>query len=96
MIPKLPLHSPRWRDLDRVTVAGTGGLPVLAATTLDGGRTVLVAGSRLGHGLRIWEPETGTVQHIALDVAVTSLATAGPNVIVGHAGGVLGLSLTRR
>jgi WD40 repeat protein len=75
---------------------GTAGLPVLAGTTLDGGRTVLVTGSKLGHRLRVWEPETGTVQHIALDVAVTCLATAGRDLIVGHGGGVLGLPLTRQ
>lgn len=75
---------------------GTAGLPVIAATSLHDGRTVLVAGSRHGHTLRVWEPETGAVRHIALDVAVTCLATAGPHLIVGHDRGVLGLPLVGR
>ena len=75
---------------------GTAGLPVLTATTPHGGRTVLVTGTRHGHRLRIWEPETGAVGHIALDVALTCLATAGPDVIVGHDRGVLRLALTRQ
>ncbi|MFE2970848.1 WD40 repeat domain-containing protein [Streptomyces sp. NPDC059340] len=75
---------------------GTAGLPVMAATTLHGGRSVLVTGSRLGRRLRVWEPETGTVRHIALEVALTSLAAAGLDLIVGHDRGVLGLPLTRR
>ena len=75
---------------------GTGGLPAMTATMLHGGRTVLAAGSRHGHRLRIWEPETGAVQHIALDVAVTCLATAGPDLIVGHDCGVLRLPLARQ
>lgn len=75
---------------------GTAGLQALTATVLNGDRTVLVTGSRLGHRLRIWEPATGTVRHLALDVAVTCLATAGADVVVGHGGGVLRLPLTQR
>ncbi|MEU2771372.1 hypothetical protein ABZ646_00220 [Streptomyces sp. NPDC007162] len=74
---------------------GTAGLPVVTATTLPDGRRVLAVGSSLGR-LRIWEPETGTVQHIALDLAPTCLATAGPGLIVGHARGAVGLPLTGR
>ncbi|MEU3781379.1 hypothetical protein [Streptomyces sp900129855] len=74
----------------------TAGLPVITATTLHGGRTVLVAGTRHGHRLRVWEPETGAVGHIALDVTLTSVATAGPDLIVGHDRGVLSLPLTRQ
>ncbi|MET7651422.1 MULTISPECIES: hypothetical protein [unclassified Streptomyces] len=73
---------------------GTAGLPVITATTLHGGRTVLVTGSEHRDRLRVWAPETGAVQHIALDVAVTCLATAGPDLIVGHDRGVLRLPLT--
>lgn len=72
---------------------GTAGLPVITAT-LQGGRTVLVTGTRHGHRLRRWEPETGAVQHIALDVALTCLATADSDLIVGHDCGVLSLPLT--
>jgi WD40 repeat protein len=75
---------------------GTAGLPVMAATTLDGGRSVLVTGSRLRRSLRVWEPETGAVRHIALEVALTSLAAAGPDLIVGHDRGALGLPLAGR
>ncbi|MGW3149194.1 hypothetical protein ACWDG1_31910 [Streptomyces sp. NPDC001177] len=75
---------------------GTAGLPVSSATTLHDGRTVLVSGSKHGSRLRVWEPETGTVQHTVLDAAVTCLATAGPDLIVGHERGVLGLPLTPR
>ena len=75
---------------------GTAGLPVITAATLHGGRTVLVTGTRQGHRLRVWEPETGAVQHIALDVALTCLAAAGPDLIVGHDRGVLSLPLTRQ
>ncbi|MEU1274088.1 hypothetical protein [Streptomyces sp. NPDC005799] len=75
---------------------GTGGLPVITASTLHGGRTVLVTGTRHGHRLRVWEPETGAVGHIALDVVLTCLATAGPDLIVGHDRGILSLPLTRR
>ncbi|MFK0024117.1 WD40 repeat domain-containing protein [Streptomyces sp. NPDC090798] len=75
---------------------GTAGLPVITATTLHGGRTVLVTGTHHGHRLRAWEPETGAVGHIALDVALTCLATAGPDLIVGHDRGVLSLPLTRQ
>ncbi|MFD8212432.1 WD40 repeat domain-containing protein [Streptomyces sp. NPDC059697] len=75
---------------------GTAGVPVITATTLPGGRTVLVIGTRHGHRLRVWEPETGAVEHIALDVALTCLATAGPDLIVGHDRGVLSLPLTRQ
>ncbi|MET7568581.1 hypothetical protein ABZT04_08760 [Streptomyces sp. NPDC005492] len=74
---------------------GTAGLPVITATTPDGGRTVLVVGTRHGHRLRIWEPDTGAVRHIALDVAPTCLAAAGLDLIVGHDRGVLTLPLTR-
>ncbi|WP_316777030.1 WD40 repeat domain-containing protein [Streptomyces sasae] len=74
---------------------GTAGVPVMAAGTLHGGRSVLVTGSRLGRRLRVWEPETGAVRHIALDVALTCLAAAGPDLIVGHDGGAIGLPLTR-
>lgn len=74
----------------------TPGSPLTAmtATTWHGGRTVLVTGSKEGRGLRVWEPETGTVRHIDLGVAVTCLAGAGSDVIVGHDCGVLGLRLT--
>ncbi|MEV6485886.1 hypothetical protein [Streptomyces sp. NPDC051576] len=74
---------------------GTAGLPVITATTLDGGRTVLVVGTRHGHRLRMWEPDTGAVRHIALDVAPTCLAAAGTELVVGHDRGVLTLPLTR-
>ncbi|MEU1165441.1 hypothetical protein ABZ372_35205, partial [Streptomyces sp. NPDC005921] len=73
---------------------GTAGLPVVTATTLPDGRTVLVTGARYGHRLRIWEPATGVVEHIALDVALSCLATAGADLIVGHDRGVLSLPLT--
>ncbi|GGN39163.1 hypothetical protein GCM10011578_085380 [Streptomyces fuscichromogenes] len=72
---------------------GTAGPPVITATTLHGGRTVLVAGVRSGQLLRVWEPKTGAVQRITLDVALTCLATAGSDLVVGHVGGVLGLPL---
>jgi len=75
---------------------GTAGLPVMAATTLHDGRTVLVTGSRHGHGLRVWEPVTGAVRQILLDVTITCLAAAGSEVIVGHDHGVLGVPLARR
>jgi len=75
---------------------GTAGLPTMTATTPHGGRTVLATGRKHGRSLRIWEPETGTVQHIALDVAVNCLATAGHDLIVGHNHGVLSLPLTRQ
>ncbi|WP_262062568.1 WD40 repeat domain-containing protein [Streptomyces sp. STR69] len=77
------------------SASGTAGLPVMAATTLDGGRSVLVAGSRLRSSLRVWEPETGAVRHIALEVALSCLAAAGPDLIVGHDRGILGIPLTR-
>ncbi|WP_293998773.1 PQQ-binding-like beta-propeller repeat protein [Streptomyces sp.] len=73
---------------------GTAGLPVITAGTLHGGRTVLVTGTRHGHRLRRWEPATGAVEHLALDVALTCLATTGPDLIVGHDRGVLALPLT--
>jgi WD40 repeat protein len=76
--------------------SGTAGLPVMAATTLDGGRSVLVTGGRLRRGLRVWEPETGAVRHIALEVALGCLAAAGPDLVVGHDRGVLGIPLTGR
>lgn len=75
---------------------GTAGQPVITATTPHGGRTVLVVGTRHGNRLRVWEPETGAVRHITLDVTPTCLATAGPDLIVGHDHGVLSLPLTRR
>ncbi|WP_234360297.1 WD40 repeat domain-containing protein [Streptomyces sp. DSM 15324] len=75
---------------------GTAGPPVITGTTLHGGRTILVAGTRHGHRLRVWEPESGEVGHIALDVALTCLATAGADLIVGHDRGVLSLPLTRQ
>jgi WD40 repeat protein len=75
---------------------GTAGLPLITATVLPDGRTVLVTSSKRGHRLRRWEPETGAVQHITLDVGLTCLATAGPELIVGHDRGVLRLPLTRR
>ena len=78
------------------TSTGTAGLPVIAAAAVHGGRTILAIGTKHGRRLRIWEPETGTVQHLALDVAVTCLATAGPDLIVGHDSGVLSLPLTRQ
>ncbi|MGW3109603.1 WD40 repeat domain-containing protein [Streptomyces sp. NPDC001100] len=74
---------------------GTAGLPLITATTLHDGRTVVVTGTHHGHRLRIWEPETSAVDHVALDVALTCLATAGPDLFVGHDRGVLRLSLTR-
>lgn len=75
---------------------GTAGLPVMAATTLYDGRGVLVTGSRQGHSLRVWEPASGAVRQILLDVTITCLAAAGPEVIVGHDHGVLGVPLARR
>ena len=75
---------------------GSVGVPVMTAGTLPGRRTVLVTGLKQGRSLRVWEPGTGTVRHIALDVAVTCLATAGSDLIVGHDGGVLGVPLTRQ
>ncbi|WP_405719892.1 hypothetical protein OG607_06410 [Streptomyces sp. NBC_01537] len=74
----------------------TAGNPLTAMTaaTLHGGRTVLVTGSNQGRSLRVWEPESGTVQHIALDVAVTCVAAADSDVLVGHDSGVLCLSLS--
>ncbi|MHA6761849.1 WD40 repeat domain-containing protein [Streptacidiphilus sp. PAMC 29251] len=74
---------------------GSAGIPVMTGTTLHDGRSVLVVGVKHRHNLRVWEPATGTVQHIALDVAVSCLATAGSDLIVGHGHGVLGLPLTR-
>ncbi|MFF7947643.1 WD40 repeat domain-containing protein [Streptomyces griseorubiginosus] len=75
---------------------GTAGLPLITGTTLPDGRTVLATGSKSHHRLRIWEPETGAVRHIALDVTLTCLATTGRDLIVGHARGVLKLPLTRQ
>ncbi|MGW2717137.1 WD40 repeat domain-containing protein [Streptomyces sp. NPDC001492] len=75
---------------------GTAGLPVITGTTLPDGRTVLVTGSKSGNRLRTWEPESGAVRHIALDVTLTCLATAGPELIVGHDRGVLKLPLARQ
>ncbi|MFF5025638.1 WD40 repeat domain-containing protein [Streptomyces collinus] len=73
---------------------GTAGPPLVTAATPHDGRTVVVTGTRHGHRLRVWEPETGVVRHIALDVALTCLATAGAELIVGHDRGVLSLPLT--
>ncbi|MET8860213.1 hypothetical protein [Streptomyces sp. NPDC004579] len=75
---------------------GTAGPPLIAAGSRHGGRTVLVVGSRNGQRLRVWQPGTGAVQHITLEVSLTSLATAGTNLIVGHDRGVLSLPLTRQ
>lgn len=75
---------------------GTAGPPLLTATTPRDGRTVLVVGARHGHRLRVWEPETGAVRRIALDVSPTCLAAAGADLIVGHDRGVLGLPLGGR
>jgi WD40 repeat protein len=72
---------------------GTAGPPLITAAVARDGRTVLVAGARLGHRLRVWEPETGAVRHITLDVALTCLATAGQDLLVGHDRGLLGLPL---
>ncbi|MFF3883567.1 WD40 repeat domain-containing protein [Streptomyces sp. NPDC001914] len=74
---------------------GTAGPPLIAVGRPHDGRTVLVSGTRHGQRLRVWEPETGAVQHIALDVSFTSLATAGTTLILGHEHGVLSLPLTR-
>ncbi|MFG2576994.1 WD40 repeat domain-containing protein [Streptomyces sp. NPDC048481] len=73
---------------------GTAGPPVMAAARLPDGRTVLTVGSRLGRSLRVWEPETGTLRHIALDAPLTCLAAAGSHLIVGHAHGALSVPLT--
>ncbi|MER5508134.1 hypothetical protein ABT052_22720 [Streptomyces sp. NPDC002766] len=75
---------------------GTAGSPLITAATPHGGRTVLVIGTRHGRRLRVWEPQTGALQHIALDVSLTCLATAGAHLIVGHGRGVLSLPLTRQ
>ncbi|MEU5635209.1 WD40 repeat domain-containing protein [Streptomyces rishiriensis] len=75
---------------------GTAGLRAMTATTLHDGRTVLVVGSSHSRSLRVWEPESGALRHIALDVALTCLAAVGPWLIVGHERGVLGLPLTER
>ncbi|MFF6986473.1 PQQ-binding-like beta-propeller repeat protein [Streptomyces sp. NPDC010273] len=74
---------------------GTAGPPVMAATMTDDGRTLLVTGSRRGHGLRVWEPATGTLRQVVLDVAVTCLAAAGSEVVVGHESGVFKVPLPR-
>ncbi|MFI8232648.1 WD40 repeat domain-containing protein [Streptomyces sp. NPDC085900] len=75
---------------------GTAGPPLITAGTTRGGHTVLVIGTRHGQRLRLWEPETGKVQHIALEVSLTCLATTGADLIVGHDRGVFSLPLTRR
>ncbi|OIJ64997.1 hypothetical protein WN71_026225 [Streptomyces mangrovisoli] len=75
---------------------GTAGPPLIAAGTADDGRTILVTGARQGQRLRVWEPQTGTVRHIILDLSLTCLAAAGADLIVGHSRGVLSLPLTRR
>ncbi|MFD0260113.1 WD40 repeat domain-containing protein [Kitasatospora indigofera] len=72
-----------------------GGTPAMAAATSQGGRTVLVTALKGARSLRVWEPETGAVQHIALDVVVTCVAAAGPVLVVGHDAGVLALPLRR-
>ncbi|MDX3697878.1 hypothetical protein PV726_48540 [Streptomyces europaeiscabiei] len=77
-------------------IPGSPLTAMTAATLLPGRRTVLVMGSGQGRNLRIWEPETGTVRHIALDVAVTCLAATGSTVVVGHDRGVLGVPLVGR
>ncbi|WP_328931692.1 MULTISPECIES: PQQ-binding-like beta-propeller repeat protein [unclassified Streptomyces] len=74
---------------------GTAGPPVMAATMTDDGRTLLVTGSRRGHGLRVWEPATGTLRQVVLDVAVICLAAAGSDVVVGHESGVFKVPLPR-
>ncbi len=74
---------------------GTAGPPVMAATVSDDGRSLLVTGSRRGHGLRVWEPATGTVRQMDLDVAVTCLAAAGSDVVVGHESAVSKILLPR-
>ncbi|WP_256918439.1 WD40 repeat domain-containing protein [Streptomyces hilarionis] len=68
---------------------GTGGVPLMTAAVSPDGRPVLVVGSRHGHGLRVWEPETGAVRHIALDVTLACLAATGSHLIVGHDRGAL-------
>ncbi|MFD5813445.1 WD40 repeat domain-containing protein [Streptomyces sp. NPDC127038] len=75
---------------------GTAGPPLITAATPHEGPTVLVTGTRHGHRLRLWEPETGLVRHIALDVSLTCLATTGTDLIVGHDRGVLSLPLALR
>ncbi|MFG3165627.1 WD40 repeat domain-containing protein [Streptomyces sp. NPDC048200] len=75
---------------------GTAGVPLITATTLQDGRTVLIAGTRHGHRLRVWEPRTGTVEHIALDAALACMTTAGADLIIGGDRGVLSLSLARQ
>ncbi|MGQ4434428.1 MULTISPECIES: WD40 repeat domain-containing protein [unclassified Streptomyces] len=72
---------------------GTAGPPVMAATLTDDGRALLVIGSRRGHGLRAWEPATGTLRQVVLDVAVICLAAAGSDVVVGHGSGVFKVPL---
>ncbi|MFD9129225.1 WD40 repeat domain-containing protein [Kitasatospora sp. NPDC059571] len=74
----------------------TTGLTAMTAAALPDGRTVVVTGSRRGRSLRVWDPAEDTVQRIDLDVAVTCLAAAGPELIVGHDCGVLALPLTSR
>ncbi len=76
--------------------AATGGLPALSGATLPDGRTLLATGARQQGDVRIWEPETGAVQHLALKVAITSLAIAGRDLVVGHTRGVLSLPLIRQ
>ncbi|MEV7181669.1 hypothetical protein [Kitasatospora sp. NPDC093679] len=78
----------------------TDGSPLTALTALapPGRPGLVLAGSGQGRSLRLWEPETGTVRRIQLDVTVTCLAAAGSGtgveVLVGHDRGVLGLSVT--
>ncbi|MER7640237.1 PQQ-binding-like beta-propeller repeat protein [Streptomyces sp. NPDC126522] len=74
---------------------GTAGPPVMAATMSDDGRSLLVTGSRRGHGLRVWEPATGTLRQMDVDVAVICLAAAGSDVVVGHESGVFKVLLPR-
>ncbi|WP_234443589.1 WD40 repeat domain-containing protein [Streptomyces sp. NRRL B-24484] len=70
-------------------------LTAVAALVLPDRPGVVVTGSGPGRSLRIWEPETGAVRHVDLDVAVTCLAVAGSGdgaeVLVGHDRGVLRL-----
>ncbi|GGV09524.1 hypothetical protein GCM10010260_54860 [Streptomyces filipinensis] len=68
-------------------------LTAMTATRLHGRRTVLLTGSKQGRSLRVWEPETGLVQHLSLGRAVTCLAATGSGAIVGHDSGVFRLSI---
>ncbi|MBL1083529.1 hypothetical protein JK359_16365 [Streptomyces actinomycinicus] len=76
----------------------TAGSPLTAmtATAPHSRHGIVVTGSKQGGSVRVWEPETGKVQRIALDVPLTCLAAAGLDVIVGHDHGALRLSLGPR